>query len=202
MGAYAPVSIATDELVQDAVRRIFLPTLAALRDHGRRFSGLLYAGLMLGRGALKVVEFNCRFGDPETEALLPLLQSSLLEVLSAATGGALHGGRLDWHDAAAVTTVVAAAGYPDTPRTGDAIILPAEREGLRIFHGGTAVAPDRSLVTAGGRVLALTATAATLAEAQRASTAAAAEVAFAGKQFRADIGWRDLQRMRAGATRD
>jgi phosphoribosylamine--glycine ligase len=202
MGAYAPVSLASDSLMQDVVERIFRPTLGAMWEATRPFAGLLYAGLMLTREGPKVVEFNCRFGDPETEAILPLLDSSLLDpLLAIGRGEGIAGATLAWRDAAAVSTVVAAAGYPDAPRKGDAITLPAPREDVHIFHAGTALA-DGALVASGGRVLAITAVAPTFAEAQRLSAAAAAETGLAGKRVRADIGWRELERTRAGAPRD
>lgn len=203
MGAYAPVSIGDDALMALAVERIFHPTLEALRDAGHPFTGLLYAGLMLTAEGPKVVEFNCRFGDPETEAILPLLDSSLLDVVrSVAAGAGLGTRRLEWRDAAAVTTVVATAGYPDAPRKGDRITIPATSDDVHIFHAGTARAADGSLVTSGGRVLAITAVGETLADAQRASADAAARVSFEGKQFRGDIGWRELRRAGAGASGD
>jgi phosphoribosylamine--glycine ligase len=195
MGAYAPVSIVTPDLVQQVADRIFLPTLGALRDRGTPFTGLLYAGLMLTRDGPKVVEFNCRFGDPETEALIPLLQSELVPVLLAiARGESLEGvGPLRWSPRHAVTTVVASAGYPDAPRVGERIALPEPPSGVYVFHAGTARA-DGGLVTAGGRVFAVTAVADTFADAQRASARAASCIEFAGKQYRRDIGWRELAR--------
>lgn len=196
MGAYAPVSIATDAIAQQAMDRVFLPTLAAMRAAGAPFSGLLYAGLMLTVDGPKVVEFNCRFGDPETEAVLPLLDSSLLDLVRAVANGESLAAApaCVWKRDAAVTTVVAAAGYPGAVRGGDAITLPAARDGVHIFHAGTKRDSTGQLVTAGGRVLAITALAPTLAEAQRASGDAAEAVQFAGRQLRRDIGWRDLKR--------
>jgi len=150
---------------------------------------------MLTERGPRVVEFNARFGDPETEAILPLLESDLLEpMLAVARGQPLAGGALRWRDAHAVTTVVAAPGYPDAPRTGARIELPAPAPDVTIFHAGTARDASGALVTAGGRVLAVTATANTLAAAQRASAEAAAAVRFEGRQFRTDIGWRELRR--------
>jgi phosphoribosylamine--glycine ligase len=197
MGAYAPVSIATDAVMQLTVDRVFLPTLAAMRADGCPFTGLLYAGLMLTKDGPKVVEFNCRFGDPETEALLPLLESSLLEpMLAVARGESLASARaFRWARAASVTTIVAAAGYPGTVRSGDAITLPPPADGVTIFHAGTKRSAEGALVTSGGRVLAVTATAPTFAEAQARSGAAAAGVAFDGKQLRRDIGWRERARL-------
>src|SRR6185436_13345248 len=126
MGAYAPTSVATPELMSQVMQEIIRPTLAALRDAGSTFKGLLYAGLMLTDEGPKVVEFNCRFGDPETQTLMPLMDSSLLELLAAvAGGGSLSRARNpDWRPLSSVTTVVAAAGYPDKVRTGDVIQLP------------------------------------------------------------------------------
>ena len=196
MGAYAPVSIGTPSLVDDAVRFIFEPTLAAMRERRRPFTGLLYAGLMITADGPKVVEFNCRFGDPETQAILPLLESSLLEpLLAVARGESLAGAPpLRWRRGASVATVVAADGYPESARTGDVLTLPPDEPGLIVFHAGTRRASDGGLVTAGGRVLAVTAVADTLAEAQRRSVAGAERVQFAGRQYRADIGWRELTR--------
>ncbi len=202
MGAYAPVSLSSDALVADAVERVFLPTLDALRAAGAPFSGLLYAGLMLTAQGPKVVEFNCRFGDPETEAILPLLESSLLEpLLAVANGSGLAGQALKWSSNHAVTTVVATAGYPDSPRKGSRIELPPREPNVHVFHAGTAFNAAGELVTAGGRVFAVTAIAPSLAEAQRESARAAGAIDFEGKQLRRDIGWRELERS-AGATRD
>jgi phosphoribosylamine--glycine ligase len=196
MGAYAPVAIATPALVADAVRRVFTPTLAALRDAGCPFTGLLYAGLMLTRDGPKVVEFNCRFGDPETQALLPLMASSLLAPLEiVATGGSLASHEpLRWNAGASVTTVVAAAGYPGSITTGERITLPPDSGDVTVFHAGTKRATDGALVTSGGRVVAVTAVAPTIAAAQRRSAEVAARVDFAGRHFRRDIGWRELAR--------
>ena len=171
MGAYAPVSIADAPLIDRVVRDILTPTIGALRERGRPFTGLLYAGLMITDDGPKVVEFNCRFGDPETQALMPLLRSNLLEQLTAiARGERLDGDdRLEWRSAASVTTVVAAAGYPDAPRKGDAIDIGELPPDTTLFHAGTAKAPDGRLVTAGGRVAAVTSVAPTLATAAQRS---------------------------------
>jgi phosphoribosylamine--glycine ligase len=196
MGAYAPTSIATAEVVARAMREIVEPTLAAMRQHGCPFTGLLYAGLMLTSEGPRVVEFNCRFGDPETQALMPLMESSLLELVAAvAGGGSLARSRApEWKPLSAVTTVIAADGYPEQPRTGDVIHPPAPEEGVEIFHAGTAVNPGGELVTAGGRVLAITAVAADLFEAAEQSRTFAERVSFKGKQLRRDIAWRELTR--------
>jgi len=197
MGAYAPVSIATSAVIDHAMDIIVEPTLAALRAGDRNFTGLLYAGLMLTDSGPKVVEFNCRFGDPETEAILPLMRSSLLEpVLTIARGDSLRPGTsIEWIPGFSATTVLAAAGYPETPRKGDAIRLPAPPAGIHVFHAATARAPKTDeLVTNGGRVLAVTATADTIEEASARSRQYAERVSFEGKQFRRDIAWRELER--------
>jgi len=145
----------------------------------------------------KVVEFNSRFGDPETQALMPLMDSSLLELVAAvAGGGSLSRARVpDWKPLSSVTTVVAAAGYPQEARTGDVIQLPPPEEGVEVFHAGTALNPwTNELVTAGGRVLAVTAVAPTLVEAAELSRSHAEQVSLKGKQLRRDIGWREVMR--------
>ena len=196
MGAYAPVAIGTADVISDASARIIAPTLDALRARGATFSGLLYAGLMITDEGPKVVEFNCRFGDPETQAILPLLDGSLLDaVLAVATGTGLRSAPpFVWSRNFAVTTVIAAAGYPDSPRTGDAIRVPPPPSSVIAFHAGTSRNSEGALVTSGGRVLAATAVAPTFAAAQRSSVEYAAAIEFPGKQFRADIGWRESAR--------
>ncbi|MCG6956516.1 MAG: phosphoribosylamine--glycine ligase [Gemmatimonadetes bacterium] len=197
MGAYAPVSIATPEILHEARTRVFEPTLRALADQGCAFEGLLYAGLMHTDDGLKVVEFNCRFGDPETQAVLPLMESSLLELmLTVAEGGSLSGRAARWREGAAVTTVVASGGYPGSYEKGKAIHVPGglESDGLTVFHAGTAVDAGGRLVTSGGRVLAVTALGADVPEAADRSREAAAAITFAGAFFRSDIGWRERAR--------
>jgi phosphoribosylamine---glycine ligase len=196
MGAYAPVSIADPPLIDRVVRDILTPTVGALRESGRAFTGLLYAGLMITDDGPKVVEFNCRFGDPETQALLPLLRSNLLERLVAIARGERlsRDDCLDWRAAASVATVVATAGYPDAPRKGDVVEIDELPPDTILFQAGTARTPDGRLVTAGGRVAAVTAVASTLAEAASRSAHSAARIAFPGRHYRTDIGWRELHR--------
>jgi phosphoribosylamine---glycine ligase len=196
MGAYAPVAMADAALLDEAREEIIRPTLAALASDGSRFEGLLYAGIMKTADGLKVVEFNCRFGDPETQVVLPLLESSLLELLTeVASGGSIAGTELRRHPGAAVTTVVASGGYPGPYASGKPIMIPPDLEcdDVLLFHAGTRL-EDGSLVTSGGRVLAVTALAPTFPEAAGASRAAAGRVRFEGAFFRSDIGWRERQR--------
>ncbi|HYV96161.1 MAG TPA: phosphoribosylamine--glycine ligase [Gemmatimonadaceae bacterium] len=197
MGAYAPVSLATNPLTQTVMRTVMLPTLAAMNARGTPFRGLLYAGLMLTDAGPKVVEFNCRFGDPETQAVLPVTRGSLLEsMLAIARREGLGATTLTWSGKFAVTTVVAAAGYPGKVRSGDAIALPDSSSDVLVFHAGTALNGGGTLASAGGRVLAITSVADTFEQAQQGSRDAAAAVQLAGKQFRRDIGWREASRRR------
>ncbi len=202
MGAYAPVAIATPAVLERATREVLLPALAELERRGAPFRGVLYAGLMLhADGTPNVVEFNCRLGDPETEAVLPLVRSGLTELLDAAARGrplpdiALHPG-------AAVTTVLASRGYPDTSSRGDTITLPASfADGVTVYHAGTSRRDDGALVTNGGRVLAVTAVASTFEQALANSRDAARAIRFDGKQMRNDIGWREAERSRMSEER-
>jgi phosphoribosylamine--glycine ligase len=197
MGAYAPVSLATPDVVAEARSRVFRPTLAALAADGSAFKGLLYAGLMLTDGGIKVIEFNCRFGDPETQVVLPLMDSSLLELLATvAEGGSLAGRAARVREGSAVTTVVASRGYPGAYAKGKRIEIPSdlERDDLMIFHASTEGSAD-GLITSGGRVLSVTALADTFAEAVDASREGAGRVGFDGAFFRSDIGWREQARI-------
>ena len=195
MGAYAPVALATPALLARVEREVLLPTLAELRRRGAPFRGVLYAGLMIAPdGTPNVIEFNCRFGDPETQVVLPLLRPGLTALLDAAARGAPLPA-IEVSDAAAVTTVLASSGYPESSHRGDVITIPdALPPGTVVFHAGTA-RQGEELVTAGGRVLAVTAVAPTFAAAQQASRQAAAAIGFAGKQYRNDIGWREAARL-------
>lgn len=196
MGAYTPVSLAKAPLLDDVRTQILLPMLNAMREEGCAFTGLLYAGLMLTKDGPKVVEFNCRFGDPETQAILPMLDSTLLAPMRAIAEGRSIAGmpELQWKRGASVTTVVAAARYPAAVQSGDVITLPSAANGVTIFHAGTSRNASGELVTSGGRVFAVTAVAASLKDAQAASRAQAEAVQFAGRQLRRDIGWRELAR--------
>ena len=160
MGAYAPVSVATPELLQRTRDEVLLPALAELRKRGAPFSGVLYAGLMVdAAGDPSVVEFNCRLGDPETQVVLPLLTGGLAESMERTAAGKPPSPLETAPNRFAVTTVLAAAGYPEKARTGDTIVIPASEPDVHVFHAGTALDATGRLVTAGGRVLAVTAVA-------------------------------------------
>jgi len=195
MGAYSPVGLATPALLARVEREILFPTLGELARRGAPFSGVLYAGLMIDpAGNPQVIEFNCRLGDPEAQAVLPRVTSGLVDALRAsAAGTALPA--LGVSPEAAVTTVLAAQGYPDSPRRGDPITIPDRLpDGTLVFHAGTRRDQEGVLRTHGGRVLAVTATAPTFRAAREASRSAAAAIEFEGKQFRGDIGWREERR--------
>ncbi|MBF2020478.1 MAG: phosphoribosylamine--glycine ligase [Hydrococcus sp. C42_A2020_068] len=193
MGAYAPAPIATPELMQQIEQDILKPTVEALRRRGIDYRGVLYAGLMISpQGEPKVLEFNCRFGDPETQAILPLLETPLDELLLACTEKRLADfPPLRWKAGSAVCVVIASAGYPGAYAKGMAIagIDKAEASGAIVFHAGTKL-QNRQLVTDGGRVLGVTATGDTFANAIARVYQAVDCIEFAGKYCRRDIGYR------------
>jgi phosphoribosylamine---glycine ligase len=187
MGAYAPLPWAPAHLVDDVLERVVHPTLAELRRRGSPFAGLLYCGLVLTDDGPKVIEFNCRFGDPETQVVLPLLETPLGGLLfAAATGTLADHPPLRWRPGAAVTVVVASAGYPEGSSNGDVI---GGADGVPgVVHAGTARRePDGALVTAGGRVLAGTGLGADLAEARENAYRIVKNIRLAGGQYRTDI---------------
>jgi phosphoribosylamine--glycine ligase len=187
MGAFSPVPVLSDSEAADLCERVHAPVLAELARRGAPFRGLLYAGLMLTDRGPRVLEFNCRLGDPETQALLPRLEGDLLEPLLRAASGDLGSTEVRALDAAAVTVVLAAPGYPDSPRPGTALrgLADAAAEAL-VFHAGTALR-DGELVAAGGRVLNVTGLGGTVADARRAAYAAVASIDFPSAQYRRDI---------------
>jgi len=201
MGAYAPVTPATPALLERVRRDVMSPALAELDRRGARFQGCLYAGIMVDRtGAPFVVEFNCRFGDPETQVVLPLLGGGLTDALLRVAEGK-PAGPLAVRPGASVTTVLAARGYPDMPEKGAEISIPdALPEGVTVFHAGTARGTDGVLRASGGRVLNVTAVAPTFAEAQARSRTGAEAISFEGKVWRRDIGWREADRQRGGGA--
>jgi phosphoribosylamine--glycine ligase len=191
MGAYAPAPKATPDLLQEVKERILVPTLQGLADLGIEYRGVLYAGLMLTRSGPKVLEYNCRFGDPETQVLLPLIETPLWDLLGAAADGNLSGLPLKIRSGAAMTVVLAAPGYPAAPVLGQSIRIGPAQPDSQLFHAGTKTGP-KGVEVAGGRVLAATGWGKDLGTAKKRAYALAAEVSFAGMQVRRDIGHRAL----------
>lgn len=188
MGSYAPVAGISPEQVEELLDAVHRPVLYELAARGAPFVGLLFAGLMLTPGGLRVLEFNCRFGDPETQSILPLLEGDLLGALAAAAAGDLRGVELGVAKGAAVTVVVAAGDYPAAGDSGSAIegLDAAEAAGAIVFHAATALQDDR-VVTNGGRILNVTARGATITEARDRAYAAADLISFEGARTRRDI---------------
>jgi len=193
MGAYSPAPVVTPTVHARIMREIILPTVQGMADEGTPYTGFLYAGLMIdAAGNPRTLEFNCRLGDPEAQPMMLRLRSDLVELLLHATNGALDRIDAEWDRRAALGVVLAAGGYPDRPRKGDPISgLDAMPENCKVFHAGTALADGRP-VTAGGRVLCVTALGETVRQAKRAAYAAVAGIHFDGMQYRKDIGNRAL----------
>ena len=196
MGAYSPAPVVTPEVHARVMREVIMPTLNGMAADGIPYSGFLYAGLMIDpEGRPRVVEFNCRMGDPETQPIMMRLKTDLVELLEAAIAGKLDNAEAEWDRRFALGVVIAAAGYPENPRKGDQIIgLPdAEVEDVHVFHAGTADV-DGKIVTNGGRVLCVTALGDNVKTAQKLAYATADKIEFAGKQYRRDIGYRAIRR--------
>lgn len=199
MGAYSPAPVVTPDVHARILREIVEPTVRGMAADGVPFTGFLYAGLMIDRsGAPKVIEFNVRFGDPETQPVMLRLQSDLLDLVEAAIDGRLNDVQAQWDPRPSLGVVMAAAGYPGTPRTGDIINewdapLP---EDVKVFHAGTRLEGGH-VVTAGGRVLTVCALGDTVATAQRKAYEAVAGISWTGEFHRHDIGWRAIERERA-----
>ena len=201
MGAYSPAPVLTPELERKAMDEIVLPTVKAMTDAGTPFSGVLYAGLILTEEGPKLIEYNVRFGDPECEAIMPRIEGDFAELLHAVATGRLGERRPELSNNHAMTVIVAAQGYPGTPASGGLIreIEAAEQiPGVTVFHAGTARS-GQTLVAKGGRVLAVTATADTFANARARAYRAVDQIDFADGFHRRDIGWRELERIGEGA---
>jgi phosphoribosylamine--glycine ligase len=196
MGAYSPAPVFSDDVRDMTMQRIILPTLAGMKAEGRPFVGVLFAGLMITPDGPKLIEFNVRFGDPECQTLMRRLESDLAPVLMGAAKGELaQAPPLEWSEGAAVTVVCAANGYPDDPLTGSVIrgLIDAQNvAGVEIFHAGTRRDEDGLLRAAGGRVLNVTATGATLRDAVARAYASVDQIDWPGGFCRRDIGWRAL----------
>jgi phosphoribosylamine---glycine ligase len=194
MGAFAPSPLATPALLAQVTQEILIPTIAGMAAEGMPYKGVLYAGLMLTKSGPKVLEFNCRLGDPETQAIIPLLQSDLLDLVQACIAGTLHEVTPAWSNGASVTVVMASRGYPDEAETGFEItgIAEAKKAGAHVFQAGTKYVEyvDARLVNAGGRVLAVTGVGDTLAVAGNRAYHGARCIHFTGAQYRKDIGQR------------
>ncbi len=195
MGAYSPAPVVTPELHARIMREVIHPTVTGMAADGIRFTGFLYAGIMVGAdGAPRVLEFNCRMGDPETQPIMMRLKTDLVSVMDAAVHGRLDRIEAAWDRRTALAVVLAAEGYPDAPKKGAVISpLPPAADDLHIFHAGTAV-EDGTIVVSGGRVLAVTALGDSVRMAQKRAYEAVADVHFDGMQYRRDIGWRALDR--------
>jgi phosphoribosylamine--glycine ligase len=197
MGAYSPAPVVTPAIHARVMREVIQPALAGMAKDGTAYAGFLYAGLMIGReGQIKVLEFNCRLGDPETQPILLRLKSDLVPLLEHALAGTLNRAEADWDTRVALGVVLAAHGYPDAPRKGDAIHgLPAPEDDCHVFHAGTAL-NGKDVVANGGRVLCVTALGGTVRTAQRRAYEIVERIRFEGMQFRRDIGGRALDRGR------
>ncbi len=197
MGVIAPNPYYTPQIADQCLHTIFQPTLAALRAEGCPFRGCLYFGLMLTADGPKVIEYNCRFGDPEAQAMLPLLQSDLFAILRATTEGALAETPVKFADGACACIILASGGYPEKYATGKPITgIEQAEETAAVYHAGTKRGDDGALLTAGGRVLGVSATADTLSGALQAAYGAAEKIRFEGAHMRRDIGKRALEALR------
>ncbi|WP_445371063.1 phosphoribosylamine--glycine ligase [Methylomonas sp. HW2-6] len=195
MGAYSPAPVVTPEIHQRVMNDIIMPTLRGMRADGNEYTGFLYAGLMIGKnGTVKVLEYNCRFGDPETQPIMMRLKSDLVELCQAALQKTLDKIDTEWDQRAALGVVLAAGGYPDTYTKGDAINgLPTDStEDTKVFHAGTKLMDDRQVVTAGGRVLCACALGADIAEAQRKAYILTRQIDWKNVYYRDDIGFKAI----------
>ncbi|VEB51527.1 phosphoribosylamine--glycine ligase [Salmonella enterica subsp. enterica] len=197
MGAYSPAPVVTDEVHQRTMERIIWPTVKGMAAEGNTYTGFLYAGLMIDKqGNPKVIEFNCRFGDPETQPIMLRMKSDLVDLCLAACDGKLDEKTSEWDERASLGVVIAAGGYPGSYSTGDEIHgLPLEEvaDG-KVFHAGTKLADDNRVLTSGGRVLCATALGHTVAEAQKRAYALMTDIRWDGSFSRNDIGWRAIER--------
>lgn len=193
MGAYSPASVVTPAIHAHVMREVIDPAIAGMRAEGIPYTGFLYAGLMIGHdGQLKVLEFNCRMGDPETEPILLRLKSDLVTLIEHALDGTLHKADAEWDPRVALGVVLASKGYPESPQKGDAIeALPGNGDDYHVFHAGTAIDEDRVVVN-GGRVLCVTALGHNVRTAQKRAYEIVDRIRFDGMQYRRDIGHRAL----------
>lgn len=201
MGAYSPAPVVTDAIHEKVMQEIILPTVRGMKEEGNTYTGFLYAGLMIGKnGSVKTLEFNCRFGDPETQPILSRLQGNFAEALLLAIDGKLNEAKISWDPRIALGVVLAAEGYPEHPKKGALIEkLPANDATHQIFHAGTKLNSEGKMVVSGGRVLCAVGLGNTFQEAQYAAYESAKAVQFAGVQYRSDIGYRAIAREKKSA---
>ncbi|MGH8082197.1 MAG: phosphoribosylamine--glycine ligase [Lysobacter sp.] len=202
MGAYSPAPVVTPEVHARVMREVVMPTVDGMIADGVPFTGFLYAGLMIdAHGAPKVIEFNVRFGDPETQPVMLRLESDLLDLVDAAIDGKLDSVQAQWNPRPSLGVVMAAANYPETPKTGDAIsgLDQAQAAHAKVFQAGTKLGPNDEVLTAGGRVLCVCALGDDVAQAQREAYAALAKIRWDGEFHRNDIGWRAIEREQQAA---
>ena len=192
MGAYAPAPVFTDAMLRETMTKVLQPTVDGLRNGGRKFVGVLYAGLMLTPNGIRVLEFNCRFGDPETQVVLPLLETDLVEIAEACIDGQLNKIDVQWKNGAAVCVVLASKGYPEKPEKGQVVSFDDLPEDMICFHAGTKQ-NGTDVVTSGGRVFGLTAWSSDIASAVQKVYANVDKVSFDGMQYRKDIAHRALE---------
>lgn len=197
MGTVSPNPYYTDEVAAECMEKIFIPTIEAMNKEGRTFKGCLYFGLMLTPKGPKVIEYNCRFGDPETQVVLPRLKTDIMDIFEAVNNETLSELNIEWSDEACACVVIASGGYPKSYPKGLEItgLTNGQTEGVTVYHAGTAV-QDGKLVTSGGRVLGITALGADLEEALAKSYAAADKINFENKHYRKDIGQRALNALK------
>lgn len=199
MGAYSPAPVVTPAIHDRVMREVIEPTIKGMQADGIPYSGFLYAGLMIGDGddagrPIKVLEFNCRMGDPETQPIMMRVKSDLADVFEHAIAGTLNQTKIDWDPRTALGVVMASANYPATPRLGDVITgIPEAQGDCVVFHAGTAI-KDQMLQTSGGRVLCVTALDDTVSATQKKAYQAVDAIHFDGAQYRRDIGWRALEK--------
>jgi phosphoribosylamine--glycine ligase len=198
MGAYSPAPVVTADVFEKTMNEVMRPTVEGMKKDGHVYTGFLYAGLMIDeQGQPKVIEFNCRFGDPETQPIMMRLKSSLVDLVEAGIEGNLPA-EAEWDERKTVGIVLASKGYPETSSNGDVISgLDTEMTDTKVFHAGTKANENGEIVTAGGRVLCVTALGNTIGEAQAKALELCQKVTFDGAQYRKDIGYRAIARENA-----
>jgi len=199
MGAYSPAPVVTDSVYQRVMEQVIMPTVEGMASEGTPYTGFLYAGLMIdSQGHPKVIEFNCRFGDPETQPIIMRLQSDMVGLIQAAVAGKLDEAKAEWDPRPALGVVMAAANYPETPQTGDAIsgLEGADNDTVKVFHAGTRL-DNGQVLTSGGRVLCVTALGETVKAAQAAAYQTIEKIQWNGCYYRRDIGYLAIEREKA-----